>query len=245
MYTFTDLMRQAQGGRAVENFAGQFGVTPGDVEKLMATLLPVYAMGLQRNVAPAADPFGFVAALRQGPFKLAFESWEAAASKVAQEAGREALERIFGSKEIAKAVADQAALMTGLTTELVNRMMPMLTTTLLGGVGREVEKTPLAAMMDQWAKAMPAGFQAGMPAAKPSAAPENPFAVPGNPFADAVSAFWKGYSDGPAPAKPPEPPPSPLTEGTAALGKLFDAGLEMQETNRKAFERIMESYLPK
>ncbi|ODN71695.1 DUF937 domain-containing protein [Methylobrevis pamukkalensis] len=235
MYTFTDLMRQAQNGRALENFASSFGMTPHDVEKLMATMLPVYAMGLQRSMTPAADPFGFFAMLKTGPFRPAFESFETAMSAQAQDAGREAMARIFGSKEAAKAVADQVALVTGIGNDIVARIMPAFTSTLLGGVGREIEKTPFAAMMETWQKTF-------MPAAAPAPkeAPFNPFT---GPFTAPFESFMKGYAESkPEPAPPPPPEPEPTTDGLATLKHMFNAGLEMQDTNRRAFERILESY---
>ncbi|SON54527.1 hypothetical protein HDIA_0986 [Hartmannibacter diazotrophicus] len=243
MYTFTDLMRQAQHGQAIENFASQFGMTPNDIEKLMATMLPVYAMGMQRRMTmPNADPFGLFALMRTGPFKAAFDSYDAAVAKTTQDAGIEAMAKIFGSREAAKAIAEQAAMMTGIGTDIVNRMMPMMTSVLLGGLGKEIDKGPFVAMMEAWQK----GFS-GQAENKPGAASAAPF----NPFTAPMDAFMKGFSAGkpehapePEPEPEPELPPEPdfQNTGVAALKHMFDAGMELQETNRKAFERILETY---
>jgi len=238
LYTFTDLMRQAHHGRMVENFASQFGLTASDTEKLMATMLPVYAMGLQKNLQTQADPFGVVALIKAGPFRQAYESFEAAVSGSAQDAGRDAMMRIFGSGDAAKAIADQVATITGVGTDIVNKMMPAMTSTLLGGIGKEIEESPLAGLMERWQT----GF--GL---SPGKAPDTPF----NPFTAPMEAFMKGFSDGkpaaaapaPAPAAAPEPAtPDPAADGLATLRHIFNAGLELQETNRKAFERILETY---
>ena len=121
MFTFADLMRQAQGGQALDNFAAAFGLKRTDMEKLTAALLPAFQIGFQRSLQ---EPATLVDMLDPVKFSAAYEDARAAVSPAATEAGRMALERLFGSPEAADVIAKQAAAMAGITLDTTSAAWP-------------------------------------------------------------------------------------------------------------------------
>lgn len=221
MFTFADLMRQAQGGQAIDNLAKAYGLSRAEFDRLMGTLLPVFALGMKRSAAEMASPAAFAEMLDPEKFRAAFEDTRAAVSPAATEAARLALEKMFGSGDAAGVIANQAAALTGIGADVVSKVMPAVAATLFGGLAKEWEGTPMAAFLKPGA--------AGDAAAA--------FGAFGNPVKDAVSAFLKGYAEG-KPGSTPQGAAAPQwPAGMEGFGRMFEAGMEMNEAGRKAFEQ--------
>lgn len=226
MFTFADLMRQAQGGQALDNLAAAYGLKREDMEKLTRTLLPLYSWGLQRSMQEASSPAAFADLMEPDKFRAAFDDARAAVSPAATEAGRIALEKLFGSGAAAKVIADQAAAATGVGADVVSKVLPAMTATLFGGIVKQVEDSPFAPMLKAWTG--------------PIDSAANPFTAFAGPARDAMNAFLKGYAEGNG--KAPAGDAQRWPEGMQAWGQLFDAGVEANEASRKAFEQIFGGF---
>ncbi|WP_075218072.1 DUF937 domain-containing protein [Mongoliimonas terrestris] len=221
MFTFADMMRQAQGGQAIDNIAAAYGLKRTDVEKLMMTLLPLYSLGLKKSLTEMSSPGSITDLLDPEKFRAAFDDARAAVSPAATEAGRIALEKMFGSGEAAGVIAEQAAAASGIGADVVSKIMPTMAATVFGGVVKQLEDGPFAPILKAWSGTMDAKG--------------NPFDMVTNPYRDAMKAFLKGYAEG-----KPKPKAAGVSwpEGMETWGKLFDAGFEMNEASRKAFEKV-------
>jgi hypothetical protein len=224
MLTFFDLLKSAQGGQAFDNIAAVYGLKRGDLEALSTALLPAFQIGLQRTLT--TSPSSMTDLLDPERFRAAFEDARAAASPAATEAGRMALERIFGSKEAAKVVAEQASAMSGVGADVVSKVMPTLAATLLGGLGKAIEDTPMQPLLKAWS--------GGVDPA------QDPLSAMMTPWRNAMDAFLRGYAAGKPVAQAEEGAEWP--EGMAAFGKMFEAGVDIGEQNRKAFEQILDQF---
>jgi hypothetical protein len=221
MFTFQDLMRQAQGGQAIENIAKAYGLKTQDVEKLTGALLPVFSLGFQKsfaNLRDAKSPAEFFDGTR---FKAAYDDASAAVSPAATEAARITLDKLFGSGDAADVIAGQVAKITGVGADMVAKVMPTIAATLFGGLAKELETGPFASMFKAY----------GADAA-------NPMEAMAAPFKDAMNSFFKGYvgEDAKKPAGLQWPP------GMEAFGKMFEPGVEIAEANAKLFEKMFDSF---
>lgn len=224
MFTFADMMRQAQGGQAIDNIAAAYGLKRTDVEKLMSTLLPLYAVGLRRAFQDMKSPATLTDVLDPVKFRAAFDDAREAVSPAATEAARIALERVFGSGEAATVIADQAAAATGVGADVVSKVMPAMAATVFGGIVKNLEDSPLAPVLKAWNGTMGRDASA--------------FDVLTNPYRDAMKAFLKGYAEGPPKKKTAGVSGIEWPDGMEGWGKLFDAGFEMNEASRRAFESV-------
>lgn len=138
MLPLMEMLTQGGNGAAFQAIARQFGVTPEQAEQAAAALMPAFSQGLKRN---AADPMGFMTfmnAMAQGNHVRFFDNPEAAASQEGRDEGNAILGHLFGSKDVSRAVAAQAAQMTGLSQGIIKQMLPALAPILLGGLFKQM-----------------------------------------------------------------------------------------------------------
>jgi hypothetical protein len=120
-------------------------------------------------------------------------------------------------------VAEQTAAMTGVGADVVSKVMPTLAATLFGGIGKAIEDTPLRAVLKAWSGGVDPASQ--------------PLEAMVAPYRDAMNAFMRGYAEG----KPkPKAEAAPWPEGLEAFGKMFQAGVEISDQNRRTFEQMLD-----
>ncbi|MGJ7042149.1 hypothetical protein J2Y63_005430 [Shinella sp. BE166] len=267
MLSLYDMMMQAQNGNAVEIMARQFGLAQEQAAKAVAALMPAFSEGFKRNAANPYDLAAFMQAVTSGEHAKYFEDVSKAFTPQGMAEGNGILGHLFGNKDVSRAIAAQAAQMTGIGQEIYKQMLPVMASTLMGGIfkqsfapfmpGGTTQANPFADMMQQWAEAT--GF-----AKKPT--PANPF---DNPFTQAAQEFFGGgqkkdapaanpFTDNPfakafqdmmasmggqpaATAKPSEPAASPADSLTSFVNTMFDAGLDMQKDYQRNIESIFET----
>src|SRR5918993_1570081 len=136
VFNLFDIMRGAQGGAAIDTMARQFGLTPDQVERAMQALLPAFTLGLQGS---AREPDAFARTLGlmgSGHYAPFFDNPALAFSQGAMAQGNEALQALFGSKDVSSSVAREAAAFAGIGPEILKQMLPILASILLGGLQR-------------------------------------------------------------------------------------------------------------
>ena len=231
MVNWFDLMRQAQGGHGLENFARQFGLSPQQTNAAIAALMPAFAMGLQRA---ATDPGAMAQLFRVmsgGHFPTFWDSPGRAFTPQARQEGKELLDQLFGSDEVSRRVAHQAAAFSGVGVDVLQQMLPLVAGIVAGGFAKLAAsqgavlsslagsaggpassgQTGAGAWADLWSQWMGA---APRPEPKPEPAPEPKSEAPRNPFEEMMASFLRvSATPGPEPKKQPEhhaeaPPPS-------------------------------------
>jgi hypothetical protein len=119
----TDILAQAGGIQAV---AQQLGISEAQAASGAAALLPAILGGfknqVQANPAGAAGLGGLLNQLGGG----ALLDGVAGTQPAAADSGNNILGHIFGSKDVSRTVAQDAAAKSGLSPELLKRMLPLL-----------------------------------------------------------------------------------------------------------------------
>jgi hypothetical protein len=243
MLSLYDMMMQAQNGHAVDLMARQFGLAQEQAVKAVAALMPAFSEGFKRNAASPYDLAAFMKALTTGEHAKYFEDMSKAFTPQGLAEGNGILGHLFGSKEVSRAIAAQAAQMTGIGQEIYKQMLPVMASTLMGGIFKQslapffpgagtgkASANPFADMMQQWAEAT--GLEK-----KPE--PSNPFAD--NPFVQAAQDMMAGMAGQPAAEKPSAPEASPADSLKSLVNTMFDTGLEMQKDYQRNIETIFET----
>ncbi|WP_440981285.1 DUF937 domain-containing protein [Shinella sumterensis] len=268
MQSLYDMIMQAQNGNAVEIMARQFGLAQEQAAKAVAALMPAFSEGFKRNAANPYDMAAFMKALTTGEHAKYFEDVSKAFTPQGLAEGNGILGHLFGNKDVSRAIAAQAAQMTGIGQEIYKQMLPVMASTLMGGLFKQsfapffpgaqaggAPANPFAEMMQQWAEA------SGL-AKKPE--PANPFDNPftqaaqeffgtkkeapaanpftDNPFAKAFQDMMAGMAGQPAASeKPQETNAAPADAFKSLVGTMFDTGLEMQKDYQRNVEAIFET----
>ena len=137
MLPLFDMLANAQNGSGIETLARQFGLTQQQTQAALDALLPAFSQGLKRN---ASDPYGvgaFLNAMASGQHAKYFEDASKAFAPQGVQEGNGILGHLFGSKELSRAVASQAAQATGIGQDVLKQMMPAIASMLMGGLFKQ------------------------------------------------------------------------------------------------------------
>jgi hypothetical protein len=219
MKTFFDLMREAQQNAMASPLAKEFGLSAEEQARAFAALAPAFWLGLRNSTA---DPFGVAAFWQQfaaGQYKPYFDNPFAAMTPKGQADGNRVLETLFGSPQIARAVALQVEAATGIAQDVVKRMMPVMANMMMGGLQRQAEEfeNPFLRF-----------FRDMTEGKKDRKAAEMPFA--------ALMESFLG--------KEPEPEPGPMSQ-EEVIDRLFDAGRSLQASYWKSMQSLFDGVAPK
>ncbi|RUW71634.1 DUF937 domain-containing protein [Mesorhizobium sp. M4B.F.Ca.ET.049.02.1.2] len=222
MPSLFDIFAQAQNGAGMQALAQQFGLSMQQTQAAVEALLPAFSQGLQRNTA---DPYGlgaFMTAMASGQHAKYFEDATRAFSPQGINEGNGILGHLFGSKELSRAVASQAAQATGLSQQVLQQMLPAMASMMMGGLFKQTTNqmqaaggfggggNPLGEIIQQMMR------QAGGSAQQPQQAP-NPYGD--NPLGKVLQDMFGGGAQQPQGRTQPQAQ-SPY--GDNPLGKMFE-----------------------
>ena len=270
MLPLFDMMLRAQNGTAMEAMASQFNLAQEQVTKAMAALMPAFSSGFKRNTANPYDFSSLIGAMASGGYAKYFEDMSKAFTPQGIADGNQVLEKLFGSKEVSRAIAAQAAQFTGVGQEVLKQMLPVMADAIMGGLFKQTTGqmadtnpfagTPMGAMMQQWLESTgfqpkPApkqpnifdnpftkAFQDMMGAAqKPqTAAAANPFFD--NPFAKSFQDMMTGSYGAPAGGAAAKEAPKPEAEAppAAKMAEIMNAMFDSGLEVQKNYQKSME-----
>lgn len=133
-----DVLRQAQNGRAFDNLARTFGVTPAQAEAVVRAVLPQLSAGMERNTLSRGGLADLVNALGQG-HESVLDQPAAIGDPSVRDDGNAILGHILGTKDRSRAIADKAALSSGVSASLIKLMLPFIASMLMGGLSKVVK----------------------------------------------------------------------------------------------------------
>ncbi len=270
MLPLFDMMMQAQNGAAMDAMGKQFNLAQEQATKAMAALMPAFSSGFKRS---AADPYNFMGvmqAITSGAYAKYFEDMGKAFTPEGISDGNNVLQRLFGSKEVSRAIAAQAAQMTGIGQDIYKKMLPVMADTLMGGLFKETTgqmnaaanpflNTDMGEMMQNWLQTM--GFAPKQKPTPQQSIFDNPFtqamelifgaqtverkeaaANPflDNPFAKAFQDMMRGFPHSPEPAKEP-PKPAAAGPDMAQYTTMLNAMFDSGLEVQKTYQKNMEA----
>lgn len=206
MLNLFDMLANAQNGNGVEALARQFGLSQQQAQAAVQALLPAFSQGLKRNTS---DPYGvgaFLSALSTGQHARYFDDAADASSPQGMAAGNDVLGQLFGSKDLSRAVAAQAAQATGLGQQLLQQMLPAIAAMIMGGLFKQSTNqmqaaagsasNPLQEIIEQMMK-QGGGFGMPQQTPQPRQAPQSPDPLD-NPLGKILQDMFGGGAQAPS-----------------------------------------------
>ncbi|MEN0000037.1 MAG: DUF937 domain-containing protein [Pseudomonadota bacterium] len=130
-----DIFMQAQNGSAMREMARQFGLDERQMEQAVEALMPAFSTGFKRKTSqPQGVSEFFETMARAQGHATFFDDMTKAFQPQGMAAGNDLLGQFFGSKDVSRAVARQAEAATGIGQEIFKQMLPVIATTLMGGM---------------------------------------------------------------------------------------------------------------
>lgn len=256
MFDLNSIMQSAQGGQAIANIASQFGLAPDEAQQAVAALLPALSAGLKTNASSAAA--GLLGHISNPQHQAAFQDADAAQSDEAQMAGSQALEHIMGGQNAIAAVAQRAADETGVSPELLQQMMPQITSIVLGGLMSEAQNRGFGGVIGQLGQMARSGGLGGVlgqalgeGSAGAFSQPTGGAQVSPSPAAGSQGGFGgllggivgsflgggRGQTGGDAP--PQTVDPADAQSGLASLSSLFEHGTDSAPGLEQEFGQLL------
>jgi hypothetical protein len=211
-----DDVRQAQGGRAIENMARSFNITPAQAEAAIAAVLPEFSRAVERNTLNRGGLADLIGALGSGRHQAALENPNLFKSTELRDEGNAILGHVLGGKDQSRAVASRASLSSGLGSSVIQMMLPYIIQMLMGGLAGKAQGglgDILSKIPGMSGSPQPNGPQGGgrmqmprMPQSEPASVPMEqtrwPTQAEPTPIPDVGGVFGGGNSL-PLPGDPP------------------------------------------
>jgi hypothetical protein len=184
MLPLFEMIANAQNGNGIEALSRQFGLSQQQTRQAVEALMPAFSQGLKRN---ASDPYGmadFMKAMASGQHAKYFEDAARANSPEGVAEGNGILGHLFGSKDLSRAVAGQAAQTTGIGQNILAQMLPVIASMVMGGLfkqstgqipGTGIGGGLLGQIMEQMMRGGMGGAPNTQASAPGGAGAENPF----------------------------------------------------------------------
>jgi hypothetical protein len=137
MANLYEMLAQAQQGEGVAEVGRELGLSPQQTQAAVAALLPALSMGLKRSTATPEGLGNLFALMGAQPgLHAMYDDPEAALSPQGRAAGNRALAAMFGSPDASRAVADQAQQLSGVTSSVLKKLLPVLAGIVISGLMR-------------------------------------------------------------------------------------------------------------
>jgi len=131
---------QAGGGAAVQQLAASHGLSGGQVESVLAQLVPALAGGFAQNTQQEGGLDGLLNALAGGHHEQYVEDPATVTAPEAVDDGNGILGHIFGSKEVSREVASRASASTGVGADIIKKMLPMVAALAMGAMSKRANQ---------------------------------------------------------------------------------------------------------
>ncbi len=146
-----DIIQAAQGGQGINHIAQQFGISPEQAQAAINAVLPGLSQGLQTQAATPGGLGGILGHLADAAHQQSYTDAAAAAAPATVQTGGNALNQILGGGGIAQQLAQHAAQSTGLPPAVIESMLPVLASMVMGGLFHSANNQGLGGMIGQLA----------------------------------------------------------------------------------------------
>jgi len=135
-----DLLKALQGAvgsNELGALASQFGLDSSSVSQVMDQVVPTLGKGIQGNASSPGGLESLLGALQNGGHEKYVKDISAVVSNAGVTDGNNILGHILGSKDTSRNVAAQASQATGVGSDVIKQMLPMIATMVMGTLSKE------------------------------------------------------------------------------------------------------------
>jgi len=135
-----DLLAGAQAEPAKRQLGQQFGLSDDLTQQAMSALIPALAAGLKSNASKPGGAEALLDALSKGKHGQYLDDPGLLGRSETRDDGNSILGHLLGSKDLSRSVASQAAQKTGLDSDLLKQMLPIVATMVMGSLSKRSEE---------------------------------------------------------------------------------------------------------
>jgi hypothetical protein len=122
----------------LEELGRQFGLDEAQTRAAFEQLAPVVAAGVRRNTQSPEGLEGLIRALQTGNHGRYVEDSSALQYDRVADDGNAILGHVFGSKDVSRGVASQAADLSGVGSSILKKMLPVIAAVVMGQLAKNM-----------------------------------------------------------------------------------------------------------
>jgi hypothetical protein len=225
-----DIIQAAQGGQGVNNLASQFGLTPEQTQAAIQAIIPAFSHGFQRTAQDPTGLGGILSQLTNGVHQGSFT--DPSQTTAAAGPGGGVLGQIFGSPQITAQISQQASQISGVNPQVIQQMMPVIASMLMGGLTHMMTNQGLGGILGQLAGVANSAGGLGQTVNPPGEAP------PGGGLGGLLGNVLGGLFGGGSGTNPQS---ATLQAGLNTLNSMFQAGVQVSQTHQQGLSDIFNS----
>ena len=126
----------------VEQIAGKFGLDANQANSALSNLLPAISRSIQKNVEGEKAP-SLLSALNTGSHQRYLDEPSTLSNQETIDDGNAILGHLFGSKDVSRNTAAHAAEKTGISADILKKILPMVAAAAMGAVSKQTSKSGL------------------------------------------------------------------------------------------------------
>ncbi len=153
MFNLYEILRNAQGGQAIDNLAAQFNITPDEADAAVKAVMPALSEELLKRASHPIGLGSFVGALGEGQHLAAFADPAAAQEPATVQKGGDNLSQILGSESAREQIVLRASSATGISSDMLTRMLPVIASMIFGGLTKSLQNQGFGGIIGQLANA--------------------------------------------------------------------------------------------
>src|SRR5690606_13319441 len=130
------MILNAQNGQAVDQIGSSLGLGRDQTRSAIEQLLPALAGGMARNATQPGGLEGLEGALTRGSHGRYLDDPSQLGAPDSISDGNGILGHLLGSKDVSRQVAAKASAQTGIGTDILKKMLPMLASLVMASLAR-------------------------------------------------------------------------------------------------------------
>ena len=135
-----DLLQSAGGKQSLESIAGKLGIDSSRTGDLVSALAPALMGSLQKQAGTSDGLSSLQNALKKGNHQQYLKNPDLMSSMDTLKDGNNILGHLFGSKDVSRNVAAQAAASTGIDASLVKQALPLIASLAMGALSKDTDQ---------------------------------------------------------------------------------------------------------
>lgn len=132
-----DVILNAQNGAAIQQAGASVGLNQDQTLTALSALVPALAGGLKQNTASPDGLAGLIGALTGGTHQRYLDNPANLGQANAVSEGNGILGHILGSKDASRQLASQASASTGISADVLKRLLPIAATLVMGALAKQ------------------------------------------------------------------------------------------------------------
>lgn len=137
-----------QNGDSVRQLAQNFGLGEDQTVAALSSLIPALSQGLRQNASSGDGLQSLLSALGSGNHQRYVDDVSTLGQQETIQEGNGILGHLFGSKDVSRQVASQAAAQTGVGADILKRMLPVVATMVMGSLSKQAPALGLQKVPD-------------------------------------------------------------------------------------------------